>query len=451
MTAGRPQVAVVGGGWAGCSAAVELARRGVQVTLYEQASVLGGRARTVEADGLVLDNGQHLLVGAYRAVLGLVERLHGAARMPALLQRMPLTVEPFGARAGPVPAFRAAAWPAPWHLARAVLRARGLSLGERFALAREYRALSAGGFERGASETVRECFDRTPPRVYAGLWAPLCLAALNTPPERASARIFGNVLRAALGGSAAESEFVLPRVALGTLLPDPAAAFVAAQGGTVRSATRVGRIREAEDAVWVEAGGIAQRFDAVVLAAGPHQLRAIEVDEASGAWTRLQARVGGFAYESINTIYLAYPVAAMDLPLARLDDDPGQWLFDRGPITLGGDALRLLALVISANGAHDALPQPKLVAKADAQLRRLEPALPPLRFGRVIAERRATYACVAALDRPQAGALTARLHLAGDYTHPEFPATLEAAVASGATAAQAAMANLPSWASGCGS
>ncbi len=70
VTAGL-NVAVVGGGWAGCAAAAELARLGHQVTLLEAGAELGGRARrlVLELDGErhVLDNGQHLLIGAYTA------------------------------------------------------------------------------------------------------------------------------------------------------------------------------------------------------------------------------------------------------------------------------------------------------------------------------------------------------------------------------------------------
>jgi monoamine oxidase len=61
---------------------------------------------------------------------------------------------------------------------------------------------------------------------------------------------------------------------------------------------------------------------------------------------------------------------------------------------------------------------------------------------RVIAERRATYACTPGLARPVAGRLAPGIYLAGDYTDAKFPATLEAAVRSGHTAADALLAGL---------
>ena len=76
--AAAARVAVIGGGWAGCAAAVTLAAAGVPVTLFEQARTLGGRARRVERDGIALDNGQHLVIGAYRQTLALLATVHRA-------------------------------------------------------------------------------------------------------------------------------------------------------------------------------------------------------------------------------------------------------------------------------------------------------------------------------------------------------------------------------------
>ena len=68
------RVAILGGGYAGMAAAVELAAAGVAVTVFEAGRVLGGRARGVTLDGHALDNGQHLIIGAYRELLRLMQR-----------------------------------------------------------------------------------------------------------------------------------------------------------------------------------------------------------------------------------------------------------------------------------------------------------------------------------------------------------------------------------------
>ena len=67
--------AVIGAGWAGCAAAVALAAGGHRVSLFEAARTLGGRARRVELDDRALDNGQHILLGAYRSTLALMKQV----------------------------------------------------------------------------------------------------------------------------------------------------------------------------------------------------------------------------------------------------------------------------------------------------------------------------------------------------------------------------------------
>jgi len=151
-----PPVAIVGGGWAGCAAAVTLADAGVPATLYEAAPVLGGRARRVERDGLPLDNGQHILLGAYAETLALVARVHGEAAARALFVRRPLTMVPF-APAQP-DALTVVARRAPGRLGLLVglLAARGLSLSERIANVAWFRRLEREGFARPSRETVSD-------------------------------------------------------------------------------------------------------------------------------------------------------------------------------------------------------------------------------------------------------------------------------------------------------
>ena len=69
------RVAVVGAGWAGLAAAVELAAAGARPVVFEAGRQLGGRARRTRLDERELDNGQHLLIGAYRETLRLMRRI----------------------------------------------------------------------------------------------------------------------------------------------------------------------------------------------------------------------------------------------------------------------------------------------------------------------------------------------------------------------------------------
>ena len=71
----RPVVFVAGGGLAGITAACELADAGVRVKLIEKRPFLGGRSYSYEADGVEVDNGQHVFLGCCTAYIALLARL----------------------------------------------------------------------------------------------------------------------------------------------------------------------------------------------------------------------------------------------------------------------------------------------------------------------------------------------------------------------------------------
>ena len=181
-----PHVAVVGGGWAGCAAALTLAEAGVAVTLYEAARTLGGRARALELEGETLDNGQHILLGAYAQTLALIGRLHPTGDA---LWRLPLALEQ-------PPEFRLACprLPAPWHLVAGLLGAHGLRWKDKLAAARWINAQLHDRSRRDRLSVAQLTCDQ-PEGVNRLLWHALCVSALNTPPEQASAQVFVNVLR----------------------------------------------------------------------------------------------------------------------------------------------------------------------------------------------------------------------------------------------------------------
>jgi len=429
----KTRVAVVGAGWAGCTAAVELARRGHGVTLFESARTLGGRARAVEVNGKALDNGQHILLGAYSQTLAIMRRA-GVDAATALL-RLPLQMR-YPPGSGGMD-FRAARLPAPLHVGVALLRATGLTRADKISLARFNTSARWMGWTLHADCSVAELlarFDQTDNLVRL-MWRPLCLAALNTPLENASAQVFLAVLRDSLGARRSASDMLLPRRDLGTLFPVAAAAFVEQHGGTVRLGAKVGRI--AQGAGWTV--NDTETFDALVLAtpaaATAQLLRS--VDGAGGAAALLDA----FTYEPIVTCYLQYDAALrLALPMYALADDAaaghwGQFVFDRGQ--LDASQAGLLAVVVSAALAATALDQNILAQAIAAQLAATLqiPALQQPVWTQVIAEKRATFACTPGLLRPGNDIGIPGLALAGDYTASDYPATLESAVRSGMAAA----------------
>ena len=439
----RAPVAIIGGGYAGCAAAVTLASRGVPCVLHEAAPVLGGRARRVVRDGFRLDNGQHLLLGAYARTLDLVARTGGGA-----YARRPLSISPFAP--GQPNALTLLARRAPGRLGILVglLAARGLTLRERVANLAWFRSVERAGFARPPNETVAQFLSPLPPRAAKLLWEPLNLAALNTPAARASAQVFCNVLRAAFAGRGDDCDFVLPTTDLSALFPEPAASYVCANGGRVVTQSRAQVLGADRTSATIVAGGKAHAARAVIVAVGPHQLADAFAPEAHAARPSVAAAIGALErldYEPIATVWLGYPArVAMPGPIARLDDAPGQWVLDRPDVLSGAtrtDLAQMLSVVISASGPHTALPHDELARAVDAQLRCLAPSLAPCVWSFVVTEKRATYACEPRRARPTGPRLAPGLYLAGDYVDQDFPATLEAAVRTGIAAAEACLAD----------
>lgn len=433
---------VVGAGWAGCSAAVELAHAGYRVTLLEAARTLGGRARAVELQGHTLDNGQHILLGAYRETLRLMRKV-GINPAEALLN-LPLQMR-YPEGSGGMD-FNTPRLPAPLHLALALLRASGLDGADKMALARFSTTARWMDWRLHNDCSVSELlarFDQTE-RLVALMWRPLCLAALNTPPERASAQVFLNVLRDSLGASRPSSDMLLPRADLSDLFPMEAAAFVGARGGAVRTGAKAHAVTRDGDQWRVDGNGNdrdgswSMHADAVVLAGGAPTTAPLlaQLDRAD-----IAAQLTKFEYEAITTCYLQYPLGtALALPFYALVDNParghwGQFVFDRGQLGLGQDGV--MAVVISASSNAAALERAVLGAAVADQLATVfgRPQLAAPDWTQVITEKRATFACTPGLARPANDVGLARLAIAGDYTASDYPATLEAAVRSGVQAA----------------
>ncbi len=432
--------AVIGAGWAGCAAAAELAEHGYQVNLFEASRTLGGRARCVEVDGKLLDNGQHILLGAYSDTLALIKRL-GLREQDAIL-RLPLQMR-YPPDSGGMD-FVAPRLPAPLHMAIALLRAKGLSRDDKLALARFTTTARWMGWRLDNDCSVAELlsrYDQTP-RLIKLLWQPLCIAALNTPLEQASAQVFLAVLRDSLGArKRSASDMLIPRSDLSTLLPQQTARFVQARGGKVLAGQAVKSL-ERGDTRWT-LHTASESFEAdVVVIATPVWQAATLLDGLMDC-TTLQA----FEHEPITTCYLQYDEQlALPLPFYALVDDAaqqawGQFVFDRA--WLNPDQKGLLAVVISTSedaieAGQEALTQS--IARQLATALNNDALLAP-RWSRVITEKRATFSCKPALQRPAVTTDLPGLVLAGDYCESEYPATLETAVRSGLQAARALLNN----------
>lgn len=424
-------VAIIGAGYAGMAAGVALTKAGVPVTIYEAGPAPGGRARRVDVRGMRLDNGIHILIGAYRETLELM-RTVGSDPCDALL-RLPLDWDVHDAFR-----FAAAPLPAPWHLALGLLRVYGASWRERWAAARFLHAMRRQAYRLERDCTVRELLQQQAQGAafIRHLWEPLCLAALNTPLERASAQVFLNVLRDGLDAEREASDMLLARKDLSAVFPEPAAKFIEQHGGSVLLRQPVRRIASASGRYRVHTRSAADDYTHVICATSPHHVAAL-VQDLDGLDAMVK-KVQALRYEPIHTVYLQYD-DAVRLPKAMLGLSGGiaQWAFDRGAIA---GQRGLIAAIISAGGPHTALTLEEIALRVHDDLARALGRLPAPAWWRVIAEKRATFACVKDVQRPQHQTPLTGFHLAGDYTDSDYPGTIEAAVRSGLACARAVIA-----------
>lgn len=400
------RVAVIGGGYAGIAAAFSLSESGIPVTLFESSKTLGGRARGIDCNGTRIDNGQHILLGCYRETLRLIEK---TCRLPEPFFRMPLelAVDSFRLRSFPLPP--------PFDLLFGLLVSKGISLSEKLgAIGFMAKARSLELQADISVEKLLECHEQDS-RITNFLWKPLCIAALNTPIETASARVFLAVLKDGLNGEG--SDILIPRVDLSSLFPAGAAEIIRKNGGEILISSPVRSIRKSADGFEVSTDSAGRHFSHVILAVAPQHIGRLAKDLR-------EIELPDFSYQPICTIYSQYP-ETIYLPhkMTGFSHGLAQWLIDRGE--------GLIAAVISSEGKHLALSQSELASKIHEEIRGVVPGLPPPFWQKVITEKRATFSCTVDVDRPEQKTALPGLYLAGDYTAGKYPATLEAAVLSG--------------------
>ncbi len=405
------RLTIVGGGWAGLAAAVRATTLGWQVRLLEAAPALGGRARRIEHLGLVLDNGPHLLIGAYTHTLALMRQL--GLNPHDLLWRSPLNLRDPQGRGLGLPAL-----PAPWNLLIGLMGANALDWRDKLSLLKVAARWQRSGFECAPDLTVRDLCVGLRPHAFNILIEPLCVSALNTPTEQASAAVFLRVLRDALYSAPGSADFLLPRTDMSTLLPDAALVWLQAQGAQVLLGQHQRTCPTPENA-----------GDAVLLAC-PAWEAARLTQTINPHWS---AQAGSLTHQGIATIYLRCNLpgeqqATLARPMMALDSGPlapAQFVFDRGALSQDRAQRGVLAAVVSAcQGERDALTQ-AVQAQIERQLKL--PGLTPIT---TVVERRATFSCTPGLVRPSAH-IAPGLWACGDHVQGPYPATLEGAVRSG--------------------
>lgn len=430
-------VIIVGGGWAGLSAAVALCDAGYRVTVLEGSKQLGGRARSVKMGQTRVDNGQHLMLGAYTHTLALMRTLGVREEDVLLRQNLRLNVRCLN---GDQLDLNAPNLPAPLHLLVAFLRCKGLSFKDKL-----QGLLSMDKLMKKNLSINNDCSVQTmltqcnvPKSVQEKLQIPLCIAALNTQPEHASARVFIAVLNEAFKTCRAASDLLIATRELDYVIATPTHKYITQKGGDVLLEHRVSHLLFDDSCIKgvTFQDGTSRTADHVVLATQYHQAQKLLQRTEHPALTSLCDALEPFTHEPIITLYYQFPEhVTLNEPMTGMLGGYGEWVFDRAFSGQKG----LLAVVISASGDHLKFKHSELSNHVLNELRILWPELPEPNDVLVVKESQATFHCGVGIDamRPDNTTPVRNLWLAGDYTNTGFPATLEGAVRSANQCAQA--------------
>ncbi|MFF4655548.1 hydroxysqualene dehydroxylase HpnE [Streptomyces sp. NPDC001381] len=445
VRAGRTAV-VVGGGLAGITAALALADAGVRVTLLEGRPRLGGLAFSFRRGGLTVDNGQHVYLRCCTAYRWFLDRIEGAALAP-LQDRLDVPVvdvaRPEGRRLGRL---RRDALPVPLHLGRSLATYPHLSLAERARVGRA--ALALKGLDLADPALDAQDFGSwltahgQSARAVEALWDLVGVATLNAVAGDSSLALAAMVFKTGLLSDPGAADIGWARVPLGELHDRLARKALDSAGVRTEVRTRVTSVSADGRGTWaVEVPGGTHTADAVVLAVPQRETYDLLPAGALDAPGRL-LEIGT---APILNVHVVYDRKVLDAPFLAALGTPVQWVFDR---TDASGLREGQYLALSQSAARDEIDAPVAVLRERylPELRRLLPAArgAEVRDFFVTRERTATFAPAPGVGRLRPGARTKvpGLYLAGAWTATGWPATMESAVRSGVSAADAALGAL---------
>jgi squalene-associated FAD-dependent desaturase len=441
-TSGKHAV-VVGGGLAGITAALALADAGMRVTLLEGRPRLGGLAFSFQRGELTVDNGQHVYLRCCTAYRWFLDRIEASALAP-LQDRLDVPVvdvaRPAGRRLGRL---RRDALPVPLHLGRSLATYPHLSLADRARVGRA--ALALQGLDLADPALDARDFGSwlaahgQSARAVEALWDLVGVATLNAVAGDASLGLAAMVFKTGLLSEPGAADIGWAHVPLGELHDRLARKALDSAGVRTETRTRVTSVSPHDNGRWsVRVPGETLDADAVVLAAAQREtydlLPAGALDEPE--------RLLEIGTAPILNVHVVYDRKVLSAPFLAALGTPVQWVFDR---THASGLKRGQYLALSQSAAQDEIDEP-VAALRERYLPELERLLPRARGAAVedffvTRERTATFAPTPGVGRLRPGARTKApgLYLAGSWTATGWPATMESAVRSGVSAADAAL------------
>lgn len=440
---------VIGAGWAGLSCAVELADKGYRVTLLEQSKRLGGRASSFkdEKTGDVIDNGQHLFMGCYTSTIDYLKKI---GSLPQLMFQKDLSVD-FADKTAQIFTLKCGSWPAPLHLASGLWGLKSLTLSDKLAMFKVYRAIqspSSGHFNRNSpkGKTVEQWLMSLgqSERARRNFWDLITIATLNEQSSVAEAEPLAVVLKEAFFSDIEKSQIGISSVGLSDLCGPKAEDYLKSRGGSVRLNTLASKIVMDGDSVREIQlrDGAALKADLYVSAMPFHTLRnVLDPAERDGAFFAPMKNLTNAPIFSV-TLWFDRPIT--DRQFVGLLDTETQWVFNKNKIYAGSSGRKDGSVTCVISGAQ------KFLETSNEDLLKLclselnacfpESRNATLTHSLIQREKNATLSPKVGYSKHRLPQRTPwrNLFLCGDWTDTGLPATIESAVRSGVLAAEAA-------------
>lgn len=424
----QSEVLIVGGGWAGLACALFLAQKNIKTQLIEAGPTLGGRARAVSFADMLVDNGQHLCVGAYATLLELLAFLGVPATQVFL--RTPLTFENLSPKKNIQ--LKANRFKAPWHIVYAMLNAKGIPWKEKIALLifankikkTHYRFITDISVKAWLTEEKQSDF------AIKYFWEPMCVALLSTPLEQASSEILLHTLRELFTLHTNYSDFLYPTENLSDLFPNRAKAYLLNNSpNSIKTRIRAKELIIENNQVKGILTHDAKKFLA------KHVILATPFDVTHQLMSSHVPLFPYLRYQPITTAYLTFEKACkLNKPMIALSDTTTQWVFDRA----FAHQPNVLACVISGEGQHQSLTNQALLALIKKEMAHTFSHLKWPIKEKIIRDKKAAFSASVNINkiRPLVKQSIEGLWLIGDYTNTGLPACLEGALRSAKTCAE---------------
>ncbi len=426
-------VVVIGGGFAGLSAAVHMANRGAKVHLVEKRAFLGGRTYSIpdRQTGEMIDNGQHVIMGCYHETMRLLRLLQTEDGI--YFQRDLLI--PYRSHEGLVDRLHCPHWPGPFHLLGGLMRMHSLSWKDKWSAIRFGLSLKRKN-NLPASETVDEYCKRLrqPPDLSKTMWQAIALSALNEQTDKADANLFRTVMQQGFLATARDSRMGLPSVPLQSLHGEHAVRFIESRGGTVHLKKSVKALNTDQCQITSVVLSTGEEIECnYCISAIPHRWLQGLVD-ISGISDRIT--IPDLGRSPILSVYLWYEQPFSDEMITCLLDTEFEWIFHRHHfMKTGFHDKPCVCLVASACRPFESWTRQQLIETAIRNVQQTYPesrSLNPI-ASKVFWEPNATFSTTPENSKKRLNHQTkfANLFLAGDWTNTGLPATIEGAALSG--------------------